>query len=288
MRTKRRSAATHAARRPRTPSPWPNGARCAVLFQFHFDAESAWLSRDPAIAQLPGVLSQGTYGAKVGVPRLLKVLETEKIPASFYIPGWVAEHHPDQARAIRDAGFEIGHHGYLHERARPDDPAGEREAFTRGVKALQDVLGVRPAGYSAPGWDLTPITLDLVREHGMFYSTNLMDDAFPYLHPGTPPVVEIPVQWILDDAPWVAFHPKWQNRPMQSPEIVYGIWRAEFLGCYEFGGMFDLTCHPQFTGHPSRLLALRKLIRFIKSHDDVWWATGREIAEHWLRHTGAG
>ncbi len=268
------------SRRP--SSPWPGGARCAVLLQFHFDAESAWLSRDPSIAKLPGVLSQGRYGARVGVPRILDVLRAEKVPASFFIPGWVAERHPDQARAIRDAGFEIGHHGYLHERARPDDPDGEREAFARGVKALESVLGVRPAGYSAPGWDLTPITLDLVRAHGMFYSSNLMDDVYPYLHPGEPLVVELPVQWLLDDAPFAAFHPRWQNRPMQNPETVYEIWRDEFLGCYEFGGLFDLTCHPQFTGQPSRLLALRTLIRFIKRHRGVWWATGREIAEHWL------
>ena len=275
------------ARRSTAASPWPGGARCCVFLQFHFDAESGWLSRDPATAQLPGVLSQGVYGATMGVPRILDLLRAERVPSSWYIPGWVAERHPGPARAIRDSGVEIGHHGYLHERAQPDDPAGEREAFARGLKALETILDVRPLGYSAPGWDLTPITLDLVREHGMTYSTNLMDNAFPYLHPGTPPVVEIPVDWILDDAPYYAFHPKWQNRPMQSPESVYGVWRDEFLGCYELGGMFDLTCHPQFSGHPSRLLALRKLIRFIKGHRHVWWATGREIAEHWLTREGA-
>lgn len=268
--------------------PWPKGARCAVMLTFDFDAEAGWLSRDPAIKDRPGVLSQGRYGATVGVPRIVGLLAAERVPATFFIPGWVAEHHPDEARRIRDAGYEIGHHGYLHECAEPTDPEGERRAFERGMKALEAVLGVRPAGYRAPAWDLTPITLDLIRQHRMIYSSNLMDDVYPYVHPGPgSPVVELPVQWVLDDAPYFMFNPRFLPRPMQSAEAVYGIWRDEFLGAYEFGGLMNLTCHPQVIGHPSRLLALRRLIRFMKRRRGVWWATGRQVAEHWLRRESA-
>lgn len=285
-RTRQRPAGTGAAGRSR--SPWPGDARCAVMLTFDFDAEAGWLSRGPELASRPGVLSQGVYGAKVGVPRILDLLARERVRASFYIPGWVVERHPGQCRAIRDAGHEIGHHGYLHERADPTDPDGERAAFANGLRALDAVLGVRPAGYRAPGWDLTPITLGLVRQHGMIYSSNLMDDVYPYLHPGDgAPVVELPVQWVLDDAPFYLMHPRWLNRPIQSAETVFGIWRDEFRGMYEWGGLFNLTCHPQISGHPSRLLWLRELIRLIKRHRGVWWATGREVAEHWLAR-GAG
>ncbi len=264
-------------------SPWPKNAKCAVMLGFDFDAEAGWLSRDPAIASLPGVLSQGTYGAKVAVPRILDLLRAERVRATFFIPGWVVEHHPEQCRAIRDAGHEIGHHGYLHERATPADPEGERMAFEKGVRALGSVLDVHPRGYRAPGWDLTPITLDLVQEHGMMYSSNLMDDVYPYLHPGRrPPVVEIPVQWTLDDAPFFLMHPKWLNRPIASAATTFEIWRDEFLGTYEWGGLYDLTMHPQISGQPSRLLWMRKLIRFIKRYRDVWWATGTEVAAHWI------
>ena len=81
-------------------SPWPGGARIAVMLTFDFDAESGWLSRDPSHSTRPGVLSQGRYGAQVGVPRLLDVLAQERVPATFFIPGWVAEHHPDPCRKI--------------------------------------------------------------------------------------------------------------------------------------------------------------------------------------------
>jgi hypothetical protein len=181
-------------------SPWPKGARCAVMISYDFDAESGWLSRGPQFERLPGVLSQGAYGAKVGIPRILDLLKAERVPATFYIPGWVVERHPERCLAIRDAGHEIGHHGYLHERAEPDNPDGERAAFADGMRALGKVLDVQPAGYRAPGWDLTPITLELVQQHGMFYSSNLMDDAFPYLHP-------------LSDAPEVAEPADREPRP---------------------------------------------------------------------------
>jgi peptidoglycan/xylan/chitin deacetylase (PgdA/CDA1 family) len=263
-------------------SPWPDGARCAVTLTFDLDAESGWISRDPTVRERPGILSQGTYGPKVAVPRILEVLRAEAVPATFFIPGWVAEQHPERCRMIRDAGCEIGHHGYLHERADPAKPDEERVAFEKGLEALDRVLGVKPVGYRSPGWDLTPITLDLCRKHGFVYSSNLMDDAFPYLHAGAPPIVELPVQWALDDAPFFMFNPRLVNRPMQSPEVVFGIWRDEFLGFHEWGGLFDLTCHPQLIGQPSRLRGLRELVRLMKRHEGVWFATCREVAEHWL------
>jgi len=271
-----------------TSSPWPAGAKCAVMLTFDFDAETLWLARDPKSLERPGVMSQGRYGARVGVPRLVEMLKAEGVPATFYIPGWVVEHHSDQAKAIRDAGYEIGHHGYRHDPAAPEKPDVERDSFQQGMKALESVLGIRPRGFRAPSWELTPITLSLVRQHGMFYSSNLMDSVFPYLHPGAPPVAELPVQWVLDDAPYFLMHPRLAPRPMQSPEAVYSIWRDEFLGFHEWGGLFNLTCHPQVIGHPSRLLMLRRLIRFMKGHRGVWWTTGAQAAEHWLRREGQG
>ena len=271
---------------------WPDQARCAVMLTFDFDAESAWISRDPSVVDRPGILSQGTYGAKVGVPRILDLLDAQGIRSTFFIPGWVAERHPDETRAIRDAGHEIGHHGYLHERAVASDPEGERKAFAEGLRALQEVAGVRPVGYRSPGWDLTPITLSLVRAAGMIYSSNLMDDAWPYLHHHPAgAVVELPVQWLLDDAPFFQFNPHLVNRPIAVTELVLNQWQEELLGVHEFGGIFNLTMHPQLTGHPSRLRMLRRLIEFLRTLDGVWIATCEEVARYWLEQTldeGAG
>ena len=145
--------------------------------------------------------------------------------------------------------------------------------------------GVRPLGYRSPAWDLTPLTLDLVREAGMLYSSNLMDDEWPYLHrhPGGD-VVELPVQWSRDDAPYFMFNPHYVNRPIASPTLVLSEWQEELLGVVEWGGLFNLTMHPQIIGHPARLRMLRRLIEVIKglAGTDVWLATCEEVARHWL------
>ena len=78
------------------------------------------------------------------------------------------------------------------------------------------------------------------------------------------------------------FNPHLVNRPMTMPEAVLGMWQEDLLGAREFGGMFHLTLHPQLTGDPLRLRMLRRLVETIKSHDDVWIATRKDVARHWL------
>ena len=79
------------------------GVRMAVMWTFDFDAESSWLARDPENAGRLGVLSQGLYGAKRAVPAIMDLLAQTKMPATFYIPGWVVDHHTDRCKEIRDA-----------------------------------------------------------------------------------------------------------------------------------------------------------------------------------------
>src|SRR6185503_5802709 len=93
---------------------WPAGKAAAVAFTFDFDAEEVWIGEDPENAHRPGVLSQGTYGAKVAVPALLALLERRGVRATFFVPGRVAERHPGRVEAIVNAGHELAHHGYTH------------------------------------------------------------------------------------------------------------------------------------------------------------------------------
>src|SRR6185436_5777153 len=132
------------------PTPWPKNAKVAVTLTFDFDAESGWLSRDPALKDRPGIMSQGWYGTKVGVPRILRVLKAEKVPATFFIPGWVAEKYPAESTLIRDAGYEIGHHGYLHERAVPENPAVNEKRSRRGCRRSTPSSGCAPRAIERP------------------------------------------------------------------------------------------------------------------------------------------
>src|SRR5262245_6444156 len=151
---------------------WPNGARAAVAFTFDFDAEEVWLAH-PENVDRPGVLSQGTYGAKVAVPEILKLLERHGLGQTFFVPGRVAERHPGRVREILAAGHEVAHHGYTHTSPATLSPDDEESELVRGLEALRD-LGADPVGYRSPSWEFSPATVGLLQKHGFAYSSNFM------------------------------------------------------------------------------------------------------------------
>jgi peptidoglycan/xylan/chitin deacetylase (PgdA/CDA1 family) len=257
---------------------WPGGARCAVAFTFDFDAEEVWLARDPANAARPGVLSQGTYGAKVAVPLILELLERHGLRATFFVPGRVAERHTRRVQQIVAAGHELGHHGYTHTTPAALTPGEEEDELVRAREILEG-FGTRVVGYRSPGWDFSPETLALLERHGFRYSSNFMDDIRPYRHEATP-IVELPVQWLLDDAPHFWFARDYWTKAIATTAHVRALWEEEFLGLRELGGLCLFTMHPQVIGRPSRLRMLDDLISFVRGHDDVWVAACAEIAEH--------
>jgi peptidoglycan/xylan/chitin deacetylase (PgdA/CDA1 family) len=265
------------------PIKWPNGAQVAVMLTFDFDAETLWLSRDPANAKRPGTLSQGTYGAKVGVPMVLETLETLQVPGTFYVPGWTAEHHTARVEAILEKGHEVGHHGYLHEWIDPDQPALEEEALVKGLEALKKTVGVTPVGYRSPAWETSPNMIALLKRYGFSYDSSLMDTINPYRHSladGTEGPVELPVHWSLDDAPFALFSVR-APRTIMTNEHILKVWQDEFREIYRWGGLFNLTMHPQVIGRPSRIALLRQFAQWAQTFPGVWFARGRDIAEAW-------
>jgi peptidoglycan/xylan/chitin deacetylase (PgdA/CDA1 family) len=257
-----------------------NGARMAVVLSFDVDAEAVWIDRDPRNRDRPVVLSHGTYGPRVGVPLLLDLLARYGLKATFFVPGWTAEQHADAIRAIAGSGHEIGHHGYLHETVDGLPPAAEEEILLRTSDFLERLVGARPRGYRAPHWDLTPNSVGLLAKHGFLYSSNMMDDFVPYLHPGST-LVEVPVHWTLDDGVYFTFvsHPP-RDRQIYAPSTVLSAWRDAFHAYHRHGGCFVLTMHPQTIGRPERLDMLETLLREMRETDGVWFATAAEVADY--------
>ncbi|MCU1536801.1 MAG: pgdA 3 [Humibacillus sp.] len=264
------------------PIPWPTGKRAAASFSFDVDAESAVLWGSPGTADRMSVLSHQAYGPLVGVPRLLELLARHDLRSTFFVPGFTAHRYPDTVRRIVDAGHEIAHHGYLHEPPAGLDAAAEIEALDRGLAALEDVAGVRPTGYRAPMWELSWRTPALLAERGFLYDSSLMDADVPYeLTAGDTSVVEIPVQWSLDDWEQYCYLPDIAGSGLiETPAKAAELWLAEFRALREVGGCWVLTNHPFLSGRPSRASALSDLMAAVTAHDDVWVAPLGEIAAH--------
>jgi peptidoglycan-N-acetylglucosamine deacetylase len=266
---------------------WPDGVRAAACFTFDVDAESPILFDHPEAAAWLDVMSHQAYGPRTAVPRLLRLLDRAGVRATFFIPGYSAERWPDITRAIRDAGHEIAHHGYLHEGARsaPDAETEERR-IVRGLEALSSVAGIRPIGYRGPNWELSYETPALLVKHGFRYDTGMMDADHPYRlavseEAGAPSIVELPAHWSLDDwEPYNYLPGITGSGVIASPADVIARWTLELEALVDEGGLFMLTNHPFVSGRASRAAGLGRLIARAQEIDGLWIATAAEIAAH--------
>jgi peptidoglycan/xylan/chitin deacetylase (PgdA/CDA1 family) len=229
----------------------------------------------------PILLSRGEYGARAGLPRIMALHDRHGIPGSFYIPAVAGLLHPDMVADFkRHPHHEVGIHGWIHENAAElNDRAEEERLLAQAIDFWTKALGRKPAGYRAPYWAFSPYTLDLIRKAGFEYDSSAMamDEPYEILSHGQPTgLIELPVSWILDDAPYFSM----PGGALPSPEITFEAYRDEFDRAYEEGTLFMLTLHPMIGAQRAHMAHLEKLIVHMKSKPGVWFATAQQIAEY--------
>ena len=257
---------------------------CAVAFSFDSDHETNELREG---GESIGKLSQGQYGNRQGIPRILDILHRHNVPASFYVPAVTALLYPDEQRRIAAEGHEVALHGWIHERNSVLPEAAERDLMLRASDTLERLVGQRPVGIRTPSWDFSPSTLAIVKDMGLIYDSSLMADVDCYelLLDGEPTgVVELPVEWIRDDAVYFNMNRFAALRPYTPPTDVFDIFRRELEAAHAEGGIFQLTMHPHISGYRSRIWILEQLILHAKSLGQVWFATHADIVRHAKAH----
>ena len=262
------------------PASWPGGTRCAVALSFDSDHDTSELRQG---GNSIGRLSQGQYGNRQAIPRILALLSKHSVPASFFVPAVVATLYPDEQRRVIGEGHEIGIHGWIHERNSVLPETAERDLQMRSADTLEKITGRRPVGIRTPSWDFSPHTLAITRDMGLIYDSSLMadDDCHELTLDGEATgVVELPVEWIRDDAVYFNMDRFSTLRPYTPPSGALEIFKAEFDGAYAEGGVFQLTMHPHHIGHRSRIAMLEALIRHIRTHDGIWFATHADVVRH--------
>lgn len=271
------------------PAPrfvWPQRQHCAAMLCFDVDGETTVLSEDPALATRRTLMSQCEYGPRIGVPRLLGLLDHLEVPATFFIPGYIVEQHPRMVEAIVAEGHEIGLHGYLHEKLAYLTEPQEEELLVRCIDLLERSTGSRPRGFRAPWFEINPWTPTVLQRHGIDYCASAMGDDVPYFHENG--LVEIPGQWLLEDWEQFAFNadPAWGAIP-ENCSKVFDLWWREFEAMHDFGCCFVLTLHPWLSGRPSRVRLLEDLVRAMQAKGGVWFARGAEISTYVRTHPEA-
>jgi len=248
----------------------PNSTVC---LSFDFDAMSVWFGFERTT---PAMLNRGEYGARVGVPRILDLLDRRGIRATFFVPGHTVESFPDAAHAILDRGHEIAHHSYAHVDPSRQSADEERADMERALAALERI-GVRPLGYRSPSLDLSDVTLELVEEHGFVYDSSLMTDDFRPFHPRIgdrvareeplvrgreSPLWELPTCFELDDWPHFQFNFDPPRHGLAPPSGVLEIWRGEldWMDANVDGGVMTVCMHPQVIGRAHRMAMLERFV----------------------------
>ena len=244
-----------------------------VCLSFDFDALSVWFGYERTT---PAMLARGEYGARVGVPRVLELLDRHGIRATFFVPGHTVESFPQATESILEHGHEIAHHSYAH-----IDPSGqtrdEEEADMERALDVLERIGVKPLGYRSPSADLSSSSLELVEAHGFVYDSSLMTDDYRPFHPRigdrvsqTEPLErgrestlwELPMCFELDD--WVHFQFNFEpyRKGGAPPSAVLEIWRDEFdwMHGHVDGGVLTVCMHPQVIGRGHRIAMLDRFV----------------------------
>lgn len=265
----------------RLPSgEWLQGASAVVVLSFDVDAESPVLARGEHYANHLTTMTHQAYGPRVGVGRILDLLDRYDLPSSFFIPGVSAERWPSVVESVRERGHEIALHGYTHRHPVHLTPDEQREELELALKALGR-FGVEPTGYRAPNWEMTRCTLDMLGEFGLRYDSSLMDDDRPYtLRAGGHRIAELPPHWLLDDWEQYAFLPEPNiGQLIEAPSKVLDLWSSELDAMRQHGSLCMLTMHPFLSGRPSRLHALEQFIQFALGRGDVRFASAAAVAD---------
>ena len=202
--------------------------------------------------------------------------ETPGFKGSFYVPGYVAETNPDILPAILDGGHEIGLHGYFHEIVAEASDAEFTGALEASFELFVKQTGQAPVGFRSPAWEMTPHMLAEVKRLGLAYDSSLSGFDHPYEIDG---VVELPVQWLVDDAIVFKFEGGGRDKwPYQAGRGIIDDWLREWRAQHRFGGLFTLTVHDWISGRAQRIALLEELFDAIKAEDTSWVAPAREIA----------
>lgn len=263
------------------PTLWPQGKKSAVMVAVPFDDGADALAAAPDLANRSKSLSVWQFGAKRGVERLCRTFATFNVRTSWFLSAETANRHGDLVRVIAGAGHEIASCGLSFDRYDALASAHSLENLRRSREALSILVGRETCGFRLPqgNW---PIGFDrLLSEAGYAWSASLNGDDMPYSHLSG--LVEIPVHPELEDRPYFQFNftpafPKGQSRIPDYEGVLHN-WIAEFDAYHRFGLCYVIQLRPEWSGTPGRVSLIEGLLRHILSFDDVWIATGADIAE---------
>jgi allantoinase len=262
----------------------PDGARVAVwvtpnIEHFHYDKPAISLTPMTAGMQ-PDVLNYAwrDYGARVGVWRLMEILDRHGVVATAALNSEACEFYPEIVEAGSRLGWEWMAHGVSNSMLIAGLSEDEERRMIAGVlDTIESHAGVRPRGWLSPALTESHHTLDLLAEAGVGYVADWCNDDQPYrMTTRAGPIVAMPYTLEVGDIP--VFLEKGG-----SGEDFYRLVVDQFDVLWEEGAetarILSIALHPFLIGHPFRAKHLDRALAYMKERDEVWFATGGAILD---------
>lgn len=283
--------------RQRPQGTWPNGARLAISLVINYeegserslamgdpDQESMteWGSYAiPAGTRNLAMESMYEYGSRVGIWRILDILDEQSVRATFHACAVAFEQNPDVAQAAVAGGHEICSHGYRWEEVFRLSEAEEREHIRLAVESFERTCGKRPVGWYCR-YGASIHTRRLVAEEGGFlYDSDAYNDDVPYFVEveGRRHLV-VPYTADVNDFRY------WNSPGLSQASDFFEYMKESFEVLYEDSAtgprMMSIGLHPRMVGRPGRVRAIKRFIEYARQFEGVWFATREEIARAWL------
>ena len=278
---------------------WPGDARIAVSMVVNYEegAEYSTLDGDShheTNGEVPSPVPSGDrdlnnesffeYGSRVGVWRLMDLLDRHDVPATFFCCALAMERNPEVAGEIVSRGHEVCGHGYRWEESHLMDREAERDSIAKTIASLKETTGVRPLGWFTR-YGPSVNTRELVVEEGGFvYDSAGLNDDLPYYVPvQEKPWLVVPYSMETNDARF------WRGG-LVSVGDFYEYLKETFDCLYEEGEthpkMMSVGLHCRIAGRPARSRAVARFLEYAKGHERVWFPRRIDIARWWLTHYG--
>ena len=222
------------------------------------------------------------YGSRVGVWRIMNILDRYSIPASFFCCALALERNPIVGPEIVRRGHEVVGHGYRWEEYYLMDIESERKAIKAAVKSLEKTTGVKPQGWYTR-YAPSEKTRELIAStEGFIYDSNSYSDDIPYYEivNGKPWLI-VPYSLEVNDT---RFWRGGMNRPSDFLETLKNTFDLLYEEGLDNPKIMNIGLHCRIAGRPSRTGVLKQFFDYVSCKPDIWFARRDEIAKWWLQN----
>ncbi|HFU75327.1 MAG TPA: allantoinase PuuE [Arcobacter sp.] len=223
------------------------------------------------------------YGSRVGVWRILELFKSFEVPITIFGVATALQRNSKVAEYLAKNNYDICSHGYKWINYQNISSEIEEEHLYKSIEIIKELMGKRPIGWYT-GRDSEQTRKLVLKEGGFLYDSDAYNDDLPYFVEGLNQNKHLVIPYTMDTndmrfvAPGFTHSEQFFQYLKDSFDTLY------FEGQNGTPKMMNIGMHCRILGKPGRIVAMKKFLEYVRSFDDVWFATREQIATHWIKN----